>query len=245
MKYEGHATQVPEIPIENLADVLHHICLSHAKVRKCGERNRTAPVASRHAQRERERTAMQKLTRGTRLQTAPRSRACAYDLLLHLCLVMCLPIFLSPGSFSTYLSPCEYLSIYLAQAMYLSMSLALSVHLSTYLFCPIYASVYLARKPRLPSFSVASSSVGVLQTLLCFLALSSSSSSPVRLAFCCCVVCRGLSSESGMQALRSMSICVTRVSTSASPWTRVPVLSSEATALTAGLGWTKMVQATR
>lgn len=33
MKYEGHATQVPEIPIENLGDVLHHICLSHAKVR--------------------------------------------------------------------------------------------------------------------------------------------------------------------------------------------------------------------
>ncbi|PHJ25580.1 amylo-alpha [Cystoisospora suis] len=31
MKYEGHATQVPEMPIENLGDVLHHICLSHAK----------------------------------------------------------------------------------------------------------------------------------------------------------------------------------------------------------------------
>nr|CEL76447.1 TPA: glycogen debranching enzyme, putative [Toxoplasma gondii VEG] len=31
MKYEGNATQAPDLPIKNLADVLHHILLSHAK----------------------------------------------------------------------------------------------------------------------------------------------------------------------------------------------------------------------
>ncbi|PFH35082.1 Amylo-alpha-1,6-glucosidase [Besnoitia besnoiti] len=31
MKYEGNATQAPDLPINTLADVLHHILLSHAK----------------------------------------------------------------------------------------------------------------------------------------------------------------------------------------------------------------------